>query len=220
MRARLGGGVLEASERPAHNERLEHMTGIMTTVWLAHDTGRASYTLRFPERRVIAYTSLSSYFITEGIDPNVYRQRYARSWIESRKTPPFGGNPDMDQRVHDTTDFLTFYLRVENASAAAVGVVFDTAPESGTGAGLLEPIEVIGRLLYDQTGGVRVVHREARFEGAQPIDTDAVNALLMARMGGPSHPELRIAEFDVNAFPSAVRLWVDPGTGEVSAVAG
>lgn len=193
----------------------------MKTVWLAHDTGLASYTVRFRERAVLAYTSLSSYYITEGIDANVYRHRYARTWIESRKTSPLtGGNPDMDQQIHDFTDFLTFYLRVENASAAAVGVVFDVDPQSGSGLGLVHPLDVLGRLVYDQTGGVRAVHREARFEGAPPIDPGAVNALLMSRMGGPSRPELKIAEFDPSAFPGAARLWVDPGTGEVSAIAG
>jgi hypothetical protein len=188
----------------------------LKTVWLAHDTGQASYTIRFAERTVIAHTCLSSYFVNEGVGANVFRQCYARTWIESRKTPLAGGDPDVDQQVHDTTDFLTFYLRAENASAAALGVVYDLAPEAGPG--LHDPVEVIGRLVYDQTGGVRGVHREARFGGSPPIDTARVDALLMSRMAGSSRP-LRITEFDVGRFPGAARLWVDPGTGEVSAVA-
>jgi hypothetical protein len=188
------------------------VAGILKTVWLAHDTGQASYTIRFAERDVIAYASLSSYSFTEGIGAQVFRHRYARTWVESRATRAAGGDPDVDQRVRDTTDFLTFFLRVENASAAALGVVHDMATDAGTG--LHAPDEVIGRLIYDQTGGVRGVHREARFDGGPPIDIARTDAMLRSRIGG-STAQLRIVGFDVDRFPDAARLWVDPGTGEV-----
>ena len=42
---------------------------------------------RWSERTVIAHASLSSLYFTEGAGANVFRQCYARTWVESRSTP-------------------------------------------------------------------------------------------------------------------------------------
>jgi hypothetical protein len=202
------------------------MSGIFFTAPLVKSSSQGSAWAQvdayFPELQVFANCLLSAYRTQNGERFAPFEPRWTEAYIVTPQTPTTSivgvSIPTRrDNTIFELTSRLTFWLQVNNASASAVGIIYDfgTTADFSLGA-------AVGRLDLAvhsaEDGTVVATHRAVRFDGGPDIDEDEVRERVLAEayvLADRQQGSLQITAFDGGAIPSGTDIRIYPSTGVV-----
>lgn len=202
------------------------MTGIFFTAPLARTSWQGSswayVDAYFPELQVFANIFLSAYRTRNSEQFAAFEPTWAEGYIVSPATPTtrIGGASIPTQRdstVYVKTSQLTFRLQVNNASATAVGTIYDATPTFS----IREPVQQLDFAVHEEDGTVLGTHRAVRLEGGPEIDEDEVRERVLATgyaLAEREQGSLRVAAFDARAMATDTDFRINPSTGQAEPV--